>query len=292
MRVADLGGFAKAAEQLGLSTTTTSRLVAELETQLNARLLNRSTRKVSLTNTGERLLERYRLITTELDEAEQEAGDGRAKPQGMLRLTMPLTYGLALLAPVLAAFRKQYPEVELDVDMSDSRADLIDEGVDVALRIARDLTGSFVARRITPMAVVLCAAPDYLKRRGVPQTPDQLTAHACLLYTNNQPVNEWHLLGDDGRIVLRVAGPVRANNGELLRQCALAGDGIILQPTFLVERDLDEGRLVRILETFAPAPFHLFAVYQDRRHLPAKTRAFVDFIYGHFNSQETPLPAL
>ncbi|MBS1156643.1 MAG: LysR family transcriptional regulator [Proteobacteria bacterium] len=278
MRVADAGSFVRAAEQLGLSTTATSRLVAELEGHLGARLLNRTTRSLSLTDAGRAYFERCEAILADLEEAEAQVGRQALNPAGVLRISAPIAFGAERLGELLSGFRQRYPQLVLDVTLADRMVDLVEEGIDLALRIAIDLDPSLVARRLTTVRIVLCAAPDYLARHGRPQTVQDLARHACLSYTNTARSGEWSFDGPAGRERVAVTGGWRANSGDLLRVAALAGEGIIRQPSFLVGEDLRQGRLLPLLPDYRVPDFTMYAVYPSRRHVPAKVRAFVDYM--------------
>lgn len=280
MRVADAGSFVRAAEQLGLSTTATSRLVAELEGHLGARLLNRTTRSLSLTDAGRAYFERCEAILADLEEAEAQVGRQALNPVGVLRISAPIAFGAERLGELLAGFRQRYPLLVLDVMLADRMVDLVEEGIDLALRIATELDPSLVARRLTTVRIVLCAAPDYLARHGTPQKVQDLARHACLAYTNTARSDEWIFDGPAGRERVTVAGGWRANSGDLLRVAALAGEGIIRQPSFLVGEDLRLGRLLPLLPDYRAPDFTMYAVYPSRRHVPAKVRAFVDYMAG------------
>ncbi len=278
LAVASSGSFVKAADRLGLSTTKCSRLLLSLEDSLGARLVQRTTRRLSLTEAGRALAARYEQIHADMDSAEAEVLAGEVKVVGVLRLAMPLSFGVAVIAPLLHAFRQAHPELMLDVVASDRRMDLVAEGFDLGLRITGQLSGEFVARRLAPVAVVLCAAPSYWARRGMPAQPADLDHHDCLLYLESQSPSQWYFQGPQGAWMQPVSGSMRCNNGELLRAMAVAGDGVIFQPEFLVGDDIQAGRLVPALTEWLPPPMSLYAIYPDRRHLPARTRALVDFL--------------
>ncbi|MDR3412010.1 MAG: LysR family transcriptional regulator [Formivibrio sp.] len=279
MRVAEAGSFVRAAEQLGLSTTATSRMVAELEAHLGARLLNRTTRSLSLTDTGRGYFERCESILAEVEEAEAQAGQQALNPTGILRLSAPIAFGAERLGNLLAGFRARYPQLVVDVTLADRMVDLVEDGIDLALRIATELDPSLVARRLARVHIVICAAPDYLARSGIPRTPQDLAQHACLQYTNSsRRSNEWIFDGPAGRESVMVDGGWRANSGDLLRMAALAGEGIVCQPSFLIGEDLRLGRLVPLLPDYHLPEFTMYAVYPSRRHVSAKVRAFVDYM--------------
>lgn len=278
------GSFVKAAEQLDMSTTTCSRLLTELEAQLGVRLVQRTTRTLSITEAGQQLAARFESINAEIEAAEQEVQSATHRVAGTLRVAMPQVFGLSVIAPMLHAFRQQHPALVLEVTASDRRMDLVAEGFDLALRITGRLDEGYVARQLAPIRVAVCASPGYLQRRGTPLTPAALDSHDCLTYLETAGPNQWVFAGPDGLVQQRVSGSFRANSGELLRVCALAGDGLIYQPTFLVGDDLRAGTLLQVLQDFLPPPLGLYAVYPDRRHLPVRTRVFVDFLIQRFEA--------
>ena len=286
-KVVEAGSFSRAAERLGMSTTAASRHVAELEKHLGTRLLHRSTRRLSLTDTGRAFYERSVQILADLDEAEAVAGSATSRPSGVLKINLPVSFGIVHLAPILPDFTARYPEISLDVAISDRVVDLVEEGYDLAVRISRNLQTTLVARPIASTRLVVCAAPAYLERHGVPRVPEDLAAHNCLSYSYSATGNEWHFEGEDGIHVASVAGSMHANNGDMLRAAALAGMGIILQPTFLVGDDLKTGRLSLLLPEYRIPDVTIYAIYPSRRHLSAKVRAFVDFLVERFGGEPT-----
>lgn len=278
VRVVEAGSFVKAAGQLDISTTAASRLVADLEAQLRTRLLHRTTRRLHLTAAGSAYFERCQQIVGAIEEADALVGLEAQRPFGALRISGPVVFGALHLAPLLAAYGARYPAVRVDIALADRIVDLVDEGYDVAIRIAGRLADTLVARRLTTIRVAACAAPDYLRRHGTPRAPDDLAEHNCLLYTIGERSGEWTFEGPQGSTTVKVAGSLRANNGELLHKAALAGEGIAVQPTFIVGDDLRDGRLVRVLPRYCQPDLAAYAVYPTRRHLPAKVRSFVDFL--------------
>jgi DNA-binding transcriptional LysR family regulator len=276
VRVVEAGSFVKAATQLGISTTSVSRLVVELESHLRTRLLQRTTRRLSLTAVGSEYFARAQQILGALEEADALAGAESMRPAGTLRVSAPVAFGTLHMPPLLAEFRATYPEVRVDIALADRVVDLVDEGFDVAIRIAAHLAPNLVARRLCTIRMVLCAAPAYLRTRGTPRAPADLAQHACLLYTLTQPPDIWKFAGPRGAVTATVDGPLHSNNGELLRRAAIAGSGIVQLPTFMIGDDLGAKRLLPLLPRFTLAPLAAHAVYPTRRHLPAKVRAFVD----------------
>lgn len=279
--VIENGSFARAAEKLGQSVSAVSRRVAELEEHLDARLLNRTTRRLSLTETGRAFHERAVQLLADLEEAEQGASAGGVTPRGTLKLTAPITYGIRVLAPIVAAFAAKYDQVRVDVDLSDRVVDLVDEGFDLAVRIGEIRSQFLVARRIGATSLVCCAAPSYLERHGTPRTPDDLARHSCLTYEYAATRHQWRFIGaDGGDRVVRIGGPLHANNGRMLGALAIEGAGIVCEPDFILAPDLERGALVPILTDWTLPSIAIHAAYPSRRHLSAKVRAFVDFLAG------------
>ncbi len=287
VQVVDSGSFARAAAALDLSNAVVTRQVAALERHLGARLLNRTTRSMSLTDAGEEFHGRSRSILEQLAEAEAVAAQGTRSPVGLLRLSAPLSYGISHLAPVLARFRQRYPQLRLDVDLSDRLVDLANEGIDVALRIATRLDPGIVSRRLARLDAVVCAAPGYLRRRGLPRTPAELAEHDTLSFSYLWAGDEWPFTGPDGRREqIRIHPAVHSSNGELLRELAIAGGGVILQPRFIVAQALRAGTLVPILESYRTLDLNLHAVYLSHRFLPSKVRVFIDFLVDALGAAE------
>ena len=279
VRVVEAGSFVRAADQLGISTTAASRQVADLEAHLGSRLLQRTTRRLGLTEAGSAYFERAQQILGALEEADMVAGREGQQPYGTLRLSAPVSFGIFHLAPLLAAFNERHPDVRLDVSLADRVVDLVDEGFDIAIRIVGQVADTLVARRLTTVRNVICASPEYLHKHGTPKTPQELAQHNCLLYTLTARSSEWTFRAPRGEsVTVKVDGGLRSNNGDLLRAAALGGEGIVLQPSFMVGADLMRGTLVRLLPKYEIPALAAYAVYPTRRHLPAKVRAFVDFL--------------
>lgn len=281
-KVVELGSFARAAERLDLSTSAASRQVADLEAHLDTRLLNRTTRKISLTESGRTYHERCLQLLADIDEAEQTAQAGRASARGTLRITCPVNFGLHHIAPLLGPFQKMHPDVRLDISLSDRMVDIVEEGFDLAIRIGESGSTSVIARKLGESQLIACAAPAYLKKHGTPKTPEQLAGHNCMLYEYLNP-REWRFTGRDGREhKVRVFGTTQTNNGDLLATVAAQGLGICCEPDFIVAAHLAAGRLKRILPDYEAPVTAIHAVYPSRRHLSAKVRAFVDFLATAF----------
>lgn len=279
--VVDAGSFVRAADRLGISTSATSRLVSELEAHLNARLLHRTTRRLTLTDAGRVYYEQCQALLADLADAEAMVSRQSDVASGVLRISAPVSFGIRHLAPVLPHYHREQPEVKLDLSLNDRVVDLAEEGHDLAIRIRDKLATTLVARPLAPVRIVLCASPDYLARHGTPRTPDDLAEHQCLLYSYTEAARHWQFASPGGtRRTVEVGGFLCANNGDVLREAALAGEGICRQPSFLVGDDLLAGRLVPLLSEFPQPSLTAYAVYLSRRHLSAKVRTFVDFLAG------------
>lgn len=281
VRVAELGGFAQAAREFDLSPSMVAKHILALETRLGARLLNRTTRKQSLTEVGKLYLERSKTVLAEFDSAEASAIELRATPRGLLRVTAPVVFGSCGLAPLLPKFMAQYPEVRIDLALHDRVVDLVEEGFDVALRSGQLADSGLVARPLAPLQTILCAAPDYLKRRGTPKRVANLAQHDCLGFSYLTHRDRWRLIGPEGEETVKLDCRLNINNGEALRQAALAGAGIVMQSALLLASDLRSGALVRVLPRHAPPPRPAHLLYlPDRRPTP-KLQRFVEFVLQH-----------
>ena len=277
--VVEQGSFARAADRLDQSVSSVSRQIADLEAHLDARLLNRTTRRLSLTEAGRDFHERSVQLLADLDEAEQAAGGVGAAPRGTLKLTAPITYGVRVLAPRLASFTARYPDVRLDIELSGRAVDLVDEGFDLAVRIGAIRNPNLVARRVGETRLVCCASPAYLAAHGTPATPADLARHACLTYEYAPVRSQWRFVDANGaEQIAKVAGPMHGNNGEMLAALAAQGAGVTLEPDFIVEPLIASGRLVPILVGYEVPPIPIHAAYPSRRHLSAKVRAFIDHL--------------
>lgn len=276
--VVDRSGFSAAADALDLSTTSVTRQVAALEKRLGTRLLNRTTRRVSLTSAGAAYYQRAVQLLAELDDIEAAVGAQAMAPSGVLRINAPVSFGIARLGPLLAGYRARHPQVRLDLSLGDRLVDIVEEGFDVAIRITRQPAPNLIARKLADARLLLCASPDYLARAGTPATPEALSQHACLAYSYWAGGDEWTLHGPDGDVRVHIDGCLRANNGDVLREAALAGMGIVLQPDFVVGADLAAGRLVPVLPEWSVPPIGIHAIYASRSHLAPKVRSFIDYL--------------
>ena len=275
--------FARAAEVLDTSPANVTRYVNDLESHLGTRLLNRSSRKLSLTEAGKALYERGKAIVEEVAEVEAIASSSTLVPRGRLRLNAPLSFGIRHLAPLWPKFMEKYPEVELDVALIDRVIDIVEEGYDMTIRISRDGSASNVARRLTTSHDIVCASPAYLLRHGRPKVPADLVKHVCIGYSYAPHVEEWRFTDANGKAhVVKVSLGMQSNNCDTVRAAALAGQGIIWQPTFMVGDDVREGRLVPLLPGYHLPEIEVLAVFPSRRYLSAKVRVMVDFLVEAF----------
>ncbi|RDU97771.1 LysR family transcriptional regulator [Trinickia dinghuensis] len=286
-RVVERGSFAAAAEDFRLTGTMVGHHVRALETRLGGRLLNRTTRRQSLTELGAQYYERCRLILAEVRDAEALGAELHGEARGRLRVLSPVSFGVHVLAPACIDYRAEHPNVEIDLVVSDRALDLVDEGFDIAIRIGDLPDSSLVARRLRPYRSVVCAAPSYLARHGAPSVPTDLSRHQCLGLAHPVASRQWRLHGPEGEVVVPVSLVFSANNGEALRMAALSGLGIVMQPEILLADDLRDGRLVLVLPDYEPAarPMHLLMA-SDRKP-PAKIGTFADFVVKRFGGRAT-----
>jgi DNA-binding transcriptional LysR family regulator len=281
-RVVELGSFTAAADALGISHTIVSRQVRQLEEHLGTQLLNRTTRRFALTGAGRDYYEAARQVLDTLDEADRHAGRHQAEPTGILRINAPMAFGTIEVAQWLPDFMAKFPGLQVDLVCNDRMVDLIEDGFDVALRLARALPDStLVARRIATSKVLLVASAGYLRRHGAPAMPEDLARHNCLLYSAAARANEWTLVGTDGaEHAVAVRGSLQANTNVALRAAAVAGVGIANAAAFIVREELERGTLVEVLPGYTPKPRELYALYPQNRHLAPKVRAFIDYAAG------------
>lgn len=280
--VADAGSFVRAAEALQVSKTAVSRLIGDLEARLGVRLLHRTTRRLSLTAEGEVFHARCKALTADVEEAEAEVTARAGEAVGQLRLNVPVSFGLMHLAPLWPAFLQQHPKVTLDVTLADRIIDLVDEGYDLAVRIAQLPASSLVSRKIASTRLVLCASPDYLRRHGEPSHPADIARHTVFTYTLLATGDTWNFEGPDGPVEVKVTPRLRSNNGDTCCAAALQHQGIVLQPSFMVSHHLRAGTLVEVLPQYRSLELGVYAVYASRRHVTPKVRVVIDFLVDAF----------
>jgi DNA-binding transcriptional LysR family regulator len=281
-RVVDTGSFSAVAHETGTTQPTISRTVAALEAHLGVRLLNRSSRAVTLTDDGRMFYDRAQRALEAVAEAEAGVGRRRGLPTGRLRLGAPVAFGRLHLAPRMPAFLERYPEVEVELLMNDAFVDLVGEGLDLAIRVGDLVDPSLIARRIGTTRRVTVASPAYLDRFGTPLVPADLTQHQCIVYTRLATGNRWHFEGRNGPITVDVRGRFSTDNSEAVREAALGGAGIAVVPVWHFTDEIEQGRVRILLRDYEPRQLPIHAVYSSRRQLAAKVRAMIDFLAAAF----------
>lgn len=284
VRVAELGSFSAAALQLGLARAVVTRQIAALEAHLGVKLMARSTRRLSLTSAGSAYLEKCRTILALVEEAEAGVMEARQMPSGPLRLSVPLSFGLRRLLPLLLEFAQTYPSIHLSLDFSDRRQDLIGEGCDLSIRVTHQLDPGQVARRLGGCQLQAVVSPDYLAQHAAPQHPSELLNHACLGYSPTLfESRAWSFIVDGSLHAVAVPSCLQANNGDALVAAAVQGFGITLQPDFLVADEIAAGRLVRVLSEFATPPLGIYALLPSNRYLPHRVKVLLEFLASRLN---------
>lgn len=281
--VVDAGSFVKAADALAISKAAVSRYVVDMETRLGVRLLHRTTRRLSLTDEGQIFYARCKELLAGLAEAEAEIISRNEAASGLLKINAPFTFGVLHLAPLWGGFMAQHPQVQLEVTLADRLVDLVEEGYDVAIRIASLENSTLVSRRLASTRMVLCASPQYLKLHGTPTHPRELADHAVISYSYWSTKDEWHFTGPQGVVRVKTNPCMHTNNGDTCRVAALDSQGIILQPSFMVSGDLAAGTLVELMPEFRSMELGIYAVYPTRKHVSPKVRALIDFLTHHFS---------
>ena len=276
--VVEASSFVAAADSLGMSKAAVSRYVSELEQRLGVRLMHRTTRRLSLTPEGEVFLARCRDILSSIEASEAEISTHRLQVSGLLKVSVPVSFGIRHLAPLWHGFLALHPQVSLDVQLADRVIDLVDEGCDLAVRIARLPDSSLISRKIASTRLVLCAAPSYLERKGNPGHPSDLTGHDLLGYSLLATGDQWHFEGPDGPVTVKVRPRFVSNNGDSCIAACVQGAGIQLQPTFLIDQELRRGALVEILPKFRAVTLGIYAVYPTRQLVLPKVRALIEFL--------------
>jgi DNA-binding transcriptional LysR family regulator len=283
--VVDAGSFAGAADKLDLSRGMATRYVAKLEEHLGVRLLQRTTRKLSLTEAGNDYNERAIQVLAMIAEAESSVAQEAAVPRGILRVSSSNAFGARHLGQAITEYLQKYPDVRVDVTLNDRVVDLVEEGFDVAIRVATEIDPGLVARRLARSRLVVCASPGYLKKHGVPKVPEDLVKHQCLTYAYVSSPNEWRFSREGVEQKVLVSGGLCGNSGDILRSAAIEGLGVTLQPDFLIYETLRERKLVRVLSEWETDELTVFAVYPNRKFLPPKVRSFIDFLVDRFGPE-------
>jgi DNA-binding transcriptional LysR family regulator len=286
VKVVEAASFSEAGRRLRLSRSAVSKYVAELEADLGVQLLSRTTRRVTPTENGQVYFERALAILADLDAADHAVSQLQAAPRGLLRVNAPMSFGTMQLGPAIAGFMKQYPELQIQLALSDEQVDPVQEGLDVTLRIAELESSSLIARKIMPIERVLCASPGYLKQHGIPKHPSDLRDHDCLTYGYLSTGNQWKLTGKDGDHWINPRWTLCANNAEVLRDAAVAGRGIAVLPDFIAAAALKSGGLRTCLTDYTTPPLALYAIYPPTRHLAVKVRLFIDYLVETFGKSQ------
>ncbi len=285
VRVVESGSFAEAARRMGVSAPMVTKYIGHLEQSLGTRLLNRSTHSLSLTDSGHAYYQRCVQLLEDIDEAEALAGAQSASPRGSLRMSVSSDFGVNHLGPVLLEYSRQYPDVRIEVSVSNHLVDLVEEGFDLAVRITTQLRTNLVARKLAISQLVTCAAPAYLEKHGTPQIPENLVHHNCLSFSDPALATEqWRFERDGRSAVVKATGSLRASSNELLKLAALQGQGIVLQPSFNVSQELRDGSLVPLLTDYDAGALGIFVVYPNRKHQTAKVRSFIDTLVGRWGN--------
>ncbi|MFP4592354.1 LysR family transcriptional regulator [uncultured Ralstonia sp.] len=285
VRAAELGSISSAATELNLSSQLAGKHIRMLEDGLGIKLLNRTTRRQSLTDSGRLFYERAKNILAEMEAAEALMAETRSEPRGRLRISAPITFGSHGLAPELPEYLRQHPEVSVDLSLTNRTVDLVEEGFDVVFRTGDLPDSSLIARRLAPLRLVLCAAPSYIESADQLRTPQDLPEHECLVFSHTSLRTQWSFDGPGGRVSVPINGRFSTNTGEALRAAAVAGMGILLQPYELVTYEIEAGRLIRLLPEYEPPARALHALYASDRQMTPKLRSFLDFAVQRFGEK-------
>lgn len=286
VRVVETGSISRAADRLAVAKSAVSRRISDLEQRLGVQLFRRTTRQLNLTDSGNSLYDRAVQILSDLEEAELAVSQQHAALKGKIRIAAPLTFGLLHLGEVITNFSHKHPDILFDVDFNDRQVDIVEDGFDLAIRIANLPDSSLIARKFAPINQTLCASPGYLKKHGTPQSPADLEKHRCLLYSNISNAHQWTFHDSTGKsIEVKVPITMTSNNGDFLREAAVADLGLIKMPNFIIYKSLARGELVPLLPHYKLPAFSAYAIYPQTRHLSYRVRAFLDFLVQRFEGQ-------
>lgn len=286
VHIVEAATMTAAAERLGVAKSAVSRRLSDLERQLGVELFHRTTRKLVLTDSGQGLYSRCLQILTDLEEAEHAVSQAHHELSGQLRVAAPLSFGVMHLGPAIIEFQKQHPKLNFDIDFNDRQIDLIQEGFDVGIRIADLKDSSLIARQLAKVSVVVCASPDYIKRHGAPTTPEELVDHSCITYSYLDNPDHWSFINKQGdEQIVKVSKLMQTNNGGFSRDAAIAGLGILRQPTFIAYESIAKGGLIPILQDYSIAEVNAYAIYPPTRHLSQRVRRFIDFLVERFSGE-------
>jgi len=283
IRVVEVGSISGAAERMGVTKSSVSRRLKELEGHLGVELFHRTTRKMNLTDTGRSFYQQSVRILEDVLETELATSKAHGELQGSLKIALPLSFGLMHMGPAINDFLEEHPQIEFDLDFNDREVDLIQEGFDLAIRIASLPDSSLIARRLAPIQHVICATPDYLNKHGTPQSLEDLQQHQCLAYSLMHDYKTWRFTDENNQEYKVTFKPhIKASVGEFLRDAAVNGQGIVTLPTFIVYREIENGTLLQLLHEYRPWQVDAYAIYPQTRHLSQRVRAFVDFLVKRF----------
>lgn len=285
LAVAETGSFTKAAQVLGQSTNMVSKRVAALEARLALRLFNRTTRHVGLTETGQSYADDCRRLIEDFDAVERTAMQAHTSPQGHLRIAAPISFGELFVSPATADFLAEFPDITADVSLEDRFVDIVAEGYDIAIRIGKLENSSVVAKRLASTDLYFCAAPAYLKKRGTPKHPEDITAHECIIDTNVRTGEQWLFGAGEGERLIKISGRLKVNGAAAVRAALLTGAGIALSPSYVVEEDIQKGDLVRLFADEPAQRVGIYAMYPHNRHLAAKVCSYVRHLQAYFRKQ-------
>lgn len=277
--VAKQESFSEAAKKLSISKAMVSKHVQNLEAELGVRLFNRTTRKLNLTDVGIAYYEKVDAILAEIDETELAISQLNSEPKGILKIMAQPSFGAFHLSRALSVYLKKYPDVTTEIQLSNRMPDLVEDGIDLAFHVGELDDSMFVARKITSARRVVCASPYYLKQNGVPQTPDDLSKHNCLIYSPRTTALPWEFIDNNKNSEIKVAGDIQCNDGDALRIAAIQSCGIVQLPTYIVGMDIQSGRLSAVLEEYEPEKLPVYAIYNHRKYLSAKIQTFIDFMH-------------
>ena len=283
IRVVEAGSISGAADRLNVAKSAVSRRLKELEKHLGVELFHRTTRQMNLTDTGRAFYHQTVRILDDVLEAEIATSQAHGTLKGSLKIALPSTFGLMHMGPIINDFIKEHPQIEFDLDFNDREVDLIQEGFDLAIRIANLPDSSLIARRIAHVKTVICASPEYLQQMGTPQSPEDLIEHKCLVYSLQRDFEYWHLTDANGNeIKTKIYPYLKASTGEFLKEAAVDGQGIILVPTFIAYKEIERGSLIPLLKDYSSPQINAYAIYPQTRHLSQRVRAFVDLLVKRF----------
>jgi len=283
--VAKNASFSEAAKKLSISKAMASKHVQSLENSLGVRLFNRTTRKLNLTDVGSAYFEKVDGILSDIDETELAISQLNSEPKGKLKIMAPPSFGAFHLSRALSIYLRKYPDVTTEIELSNHKPDLVEDGIDLAFHVGELDDSTYVARKITSTRRVVCASPYYLKQNGRPQTPDDLAKHNCMIYAPRTVLNEWDFINNNEKIKVKVSGDIQCNDGDALRIAAIQGCGIAQLPTYMVGLDIQSGRLNALLEQYEPEKLSLYAIYNHRKYLSAKIQTFVEFMYEQYQPE-------